>query len=161
MADEYSKRASLNQHFESDDDHAESCFLAVAHIGSDWPFLTVTQRFSPAGCGFEPGAIIVPETNRLFIGAGTRVLAYGLDPATRLWEDMTDAGFWGWARHGNTIVMSAELELAAWNLYGKKLWSTFVEPPWNYDVTNDTVDLDIMGVKSSFNLKSGPMGIGT
>ena len=32
------------------------------------------------------------------------------------------------------MLMLAELEFAAWDLKGKKMWSTFVEPPWVYDV---------------------------
>ena len=161
MADEYAKRATLNDHFECEDSHSEWCYVAVTRTREDWPFLTVTQRFSPAGCGFEPGAIVVPETNSLFIGAGTRVLAYDLLTINRIWEDMADTGFWGWARHGNTIVMSAELELAAWDLNGKKLWTTFVEPPWSYDITDNAVNLDVMGTKSSFDLIAGPSAKGT
>ena len=53
--------------------------------------------------------------------------------------------------------MSAELEMAAWSLEGHKLWSTFVEPPWDYEVHGDRVALDVMGEKSSFNLKTGPI----
>jgi hypothetical protein len=40
-------------------------------------------------------------------------------------------GFHGWQRHEDLVVMSAELEMAAWDLRGVKRWSTFVEPPWN------------------------------
>lgn len=162
MADEYAKRASLNDHFESEQENGEWCFLAVSRARrTDWPFLTVTQRFSPAGFGFEPGVILIPETKRLFIGAGTRLLAYDLEPIRRIWEDFAEFGFWGWARHKDTIVMSAELEMAAWDIDGDKLWSTFVEPPWVYDVEDDTVNLDVMGKRSSFDLVTGPHANGT
>lgn len=156
MADEYIKRATLSEEFDSDDDHCDTCFIAVAHSRHDWPFLTITQQFAPSGRGFEPGAILIPETNRLLIGAGTRLLAYNLETIERQWEDMADTGFWSWSRHKNTIIMSAELEMAAWDLSGKKLWSTFVEPPWNYDVVGNAVTLDVMGVKSTFDLVDGP-----
>ena len=59
--------------------------------------------------------------------------------------------------HRNFVVlMSAELELAAWDLAGQKLWTTFVEPPWSYEVRNGVVTLDVMGVISEFLTKSGP-----
>lgn len=50
----------------------------------------------------------------LFLGVGERILAYDLNGPTRLWEDTADTGLLGWARHGAFVVMSAELELAAW-----------------------------------------------
>ena len=52
--------------------------------------------------------------------------------------------------------MSAELELAAWDLEGKKLWATFVEPPWQYSVQGSRLHLDVMGNKSDFGVKAGP-----
>jgi hypothetical protein len=52
--------------------------------------------------------------------------------------------------------MRAELEIAAWDLQGRKLWSRFVEPPWDYAVLDGVAHLDIMGAKSAFNLRSGP-----
>ncbi len=157
MADEYAQRASLNESFESDADHGEWCYVAVSRgQQSHWPFLTIVQRFSPSGYGFEPGVLLVPEEDRLFVGAGIRLLAYDLESPRRLWEDEADTGFWGWARHGEVIVMSAELELAAWDLQGNKLWSTFVEPPWHYAVRRGFVKLNVMGVKSRFDLVDGP-----
>ena len=112
----------------------ETCFVAVGPAGCDWPTLVIAQRFSPAGGGFDLGVLVVPETRVVFIGAGTRILAYSLHGPRRLWEDTADTGFWGWQRHGNYVLMSAELELAAWEINGRKLWSTSVEPPWSYAV---------------------------
>ena len=106
--------------------------------------------------GFSPGVLVVPETDVLFVGAGERLLAYDLAHPARLWEDVAKVGFWGWARYGDVVVMSAELELAAWDIEGTKLWTTFVEPPWSYEVTDDILKLDIMGVKSEFSLGRGP-----
>ncbi|MEM9412211.1 MAG: hypothetical protein AAGA30_13940 [Planctomycetota bacterium] len=99
---------------------------------------------------------MIPETKTLLIGAGERLLAYDLDQPKLLWEDHIEAGFWGWARHNEIIVMSAELELAAWDTAGRKLWSTFVEPPWSYSVDESTVNLNVIGEKSSFALAVGP-----
>jgi hypothetical protein len=52
--------------------------------------------------------------------------------------------------------MSAELELAAWDWIGQKLWSTYVEPPWDYIVEADRVQLNVMGNKAEFDLRKGP-----
>lgn len=122
-----------------------------------WPFLCVAQHYWPgreAGC--YPGFLLVPETAILFIGAGERLLAYDLRGLARLWEDQADAGFHDWQRHDDLVVMSAELELAAWDLRGVKRWSTFVEPPWAYHVEGGMVHLEVMGTVSSFPLLAGP-----
>lgn len=121
-----------------------------------WPFLIVAQRYQPASeGGFFPGVLLVPETDVLFIGAGERLLAYSLREPKRLWEDRADIGFWHWQRHDSVILMSAELELAAWDLQGKKLWTTFVEPPWEYRVESGVIHLDVMGALSDFPLHTG------
>lgn len=123
--------------------------------GSEWPFLCVAQNYRRAA-GWYPGVLLVPETSVLFIGAGERLLAYNLLGPGRLWEDQADAGFHRWQRHDDLVVMSAELELAAWDLHGVKRWSTFVEPPWDYRVDGGIVHLAVMGIPSSFPLVSGP-----
>ena len=138
---------------DSDDD---TFFLAVG-IVRDWPFLVVVQQYNPSSsAGIRPGVVIVLETSILMIGAGERLLAYDLDAPRRLWQDKAELGFWGWERHGQLVVMSAELELAAWDVHGNKKWSTYVEPPWTYPVERREVRLDVMGVKTSFPLEVGP-----
>jgi hypothetical protein len=74
----------------------------------------------------------------------------------RLWEDEADTGFWSWVQFDDVVLMSAELELAAWTAEGVKLWTTFVEPPWSYSVSQGAVHLDVMGDRSSFSLRQGP-----
>lgn len=46
--------------------------------------------------------------------------AYDVLEPRRSWLDTTDSGFWGWEKHGAFLVMSAELELAAWDLLGTR-----------------------------------------
>jgi hypothetical protein len=130
-------------------------FLTAGHSSRNWPDLVVALHFDP-GAGFHPGMLLVPERHLLFVGAGTSLLAYKLSPVQRLWEDVADYGFWGWRRHGDIVLMSAELELAAWDIDGRKLWSMFVEPPWHYEVHGDRVELEVMGKKSSFVAAIGP-----
>ncbi len=151
----YRQHAALADEIDLNSAEGAFCFIAVQH-GTDWPFLVVAQRYNPAGNGFNPGIALVPETGIIFIGAGTRLLAYKLEGPQKLWEDTADFGFWGWRRHTDYIIMSAELELAAWTIHGQKLWSTFVEPPWDYSISKGEVLLDVMGKKSSFSLERGP-----
>ena len=152
---EYLERAVLAEKIDLSGSDGRAAFLAVRR-GDDWPFLVMTQRYKPAGGGFQPGALLVPETDRLFVGAGTRLLAYDLAKPAQLWEDYAEVGFWSWRRHNDTVLMSAELELAAWNLNGIKLWSRPVEPPWSYDVSAGKVTLDVMGYLTAFDLVAGP-----
>jgi hypothetical protein len=131
------------------------CTIAVRGAASLTPFLMVAASYHRSA-GFAPGVFLVPETRRLFVGIGEHIAVYGLDPPARCWDDHTEYGFLGWARHGDVIVMAAELELAAWDLIGSKLWSTFVEPPWTYEVAGSIVRLDVMGTLATFPLHAGP-----
>jgi hypothetical protein len=153
----YCSNAELAEEFDLSTDIGESCFFAITRASRPWPQLVVAQRYEPAGYGFHPGILIVPETSAVFIGAGTRLLAYEMNPRPRrLWQDTTDVGFWSWDLHEGIVVMSAELEVAAWTQDGKKLWSTFVEPPWQYAVAGGWITLDVMGTERSFSLAEGP-----
>jgi hypothetical protein len=152
---DYLKYAALAEEFDLRSSEGTICFLAVSQ-GNQWPFLVVAQHYEPAGGGFDPGAVLIAETGRLFVGAGTRLLAYDLFDKKRFWEDETELGFWGWCRHGDYVVMSAELELAAWDIHGKKLWTTFVEPPWDYAVMGEDINLNVMGKQRLFPLATGP-----
>ena len=156
LHDHYLKHAKRVESFDLKSE-GEFLFVAASIGDSGWPQLVVQQRYDPGPrSGFHPGLCVIPENGLLFIGAGTRLLAYSLSSLDKLWEDVTACGFWGWARHDNYVVMSAELELAVWSLRGERCWATFVEPPWTYSVRNDTVELDVMGTKSSFPLATGP-----
>jgi hypothetical protein len=156
MHEEYAQRATLVEDFAVADSGGESiCFCAARRRGQDWPSLAITQRYSPAVAGFNPGVLVVPETDRLFLGAGRRLLAYDLSAPSRLWEDEADTGFLFWSRYGEIVVMAAELEIAAWDVRGRKLWSRFVEPPWCYRVEGASVILDVMGTVTRLDLSTG------
>lgn len=130
--------------------------VTAAAIPMEWPQLVVSLEFEPGPeAGFNPGLLLVPERSILFIGAGERLLAYDLRTLRRLWKDEADTGFWCWRRHGDLVLMSAELELAAWTIDGKKLWSTFVEPPWTYRVQGEELHLDVMGAETVFPVHEG------
>jgi hypothetical protein len=134
------------------------CCVTVRRSGEAWPFLLVAQSCEPHDAGFDPGVLLVLETKLLLVGAGERILAFQLEPPGKRWEDHVQIGFLAWEQYGETILLSAELEFAAWNNAGEKLWTTFVEPPWSYTVKSDKVELDVMGKKKSFTLREGPRG---
>jgi hypothetical protein len=155
MLSEYQQHAALSQDFGvAGEPDSSVCFVSVGRV-QQWPSLVVIQPYAPAGFGFFPGVLLVPETHRLFIGAGRRLLAYDVSEPARLWEDEADCGFWSWSRHGSVVLMAAELELAAWDLSGCKLWSRFVEPPWEFAVSGEVVAVDVMGSVSRVHLRSG------
>lgn len=149
----YRAHAALVEEFGLEEAGSKCCVGVEREAGR--PILVVAQTFSPSG-GFFPGVLLLPETGTLFLGAGERLLAYRLDPPDRLWEDTAELGFWSWSSHGQVVLMAAELELAAWSADGRKLWTTFVEPPWSYTVREESVHLDVMGSKVEFPLAAGP-----
>ena len=155
MLSNYQQHAVLSEEFTVADEVGSAiCFVCVGK-GPNWPFLVVVQRYAPAGFGFIPGILLVPETNRLFVGAGCRLLLYDLLEPRLLWEDNADCGFWSWSKHGSVVLMAAELEMAAWDTQGRKLWSKFVEPPWHFSVAGEVITIDVMGSISRIHLVSG------
>ena len=155
LRDAYVEKAKLVEQLDLKEHRAGYCWVAVCPAAEPWPTLVVEQRYSPAGYGFFPGLLLLPETEILLVGAGTRLLAYDLRGPARLWEGHAESGFWRWNRHGDHILMSAELELAAWDLHAQKLWTAYVEPPWDYRIEDGNVHLDVMGEKSVFPLVTG------
>jgi hypothetical protein len=56
MHQEYAQRAILAERYDLTDLGGSSvCFSAVRRRGESWPSLVVTQQYSPAGFGFNPG----------------------------------------------------------------------------------------------------------
>jgi hypothetical protein len=155
---DYLEHAALSEDLGIRSSDGTALFFAVQSRALNWPELAVALRFEPEPQqGFHPGFLLIPEYHLIVVGAGTRLLAYGLSPVRQLWEDCADVGFWQWKRHGDIVFMSAELEFAAWDVQGRKLWSTFVEPPWGYQVDEGEVTLNVMGRISHFNAASGPV----
>lgn len=156
------KHSRLHEDFGFKNADGTVLVVTVKSLSAKWPELIISQCFYPGPeAGFHPEVLIAPETHLLVLGAGERLLAYDLRVFRRLWEDVADTGFWSWKRHGDVIVMSAELELAAWDIEGNKLWTMFVEPPWEYDVQRSKIHLDIMGKKSIFDIRIGPKSAST
>ena len=151
---EFEQRAALTERLGMEFRGADG-FCAVRRRGNEWPFLVVTQRYAPAGeSGFHLGLVVVPETHRLFLGAGCRLLAYDLSAPARLWQAETK-GYWSWGRYGGVVLMAGEQELAAWDIRGGKLWSRVVEPPWDYTVDGEVIRVDVKGAVCPIALWSG------
>ena len=153
---EYCAHAILAEEIDLDRPGGRTCFVAVT-AGAEWPFLVLAQRYDLPGREAAPGAMIVPETDLLFVGAGTRLLAYDLKVPGRLWEGLLSFSFRGWQRHWDFVVMASERELAAWDLYGRKKWSARVEPPWSYRVERNEVHVDMRGQRFTFPVSVGPV----
>src|SRR5258708_16852399 len=84
---------------------ADVCFLAVQK-GLEWPFLVVAQKYAPSGLGgFYPQALIIPETDMLFLGAGERVLTYRLAPVEKVGQASAELGFNAFERYGQFVIM--------------------------------------------------------
>ena len=129
------------------------CSFTVSERGRT--LVVGTFRYELQG-GLGPAIAMVPDAHTLFLGSGNEIFCYDLAAPRRLWRDAADYGLWGWEVVHDTVLMSAELEFAAWDQTGQKLWSTIVEPPWSYDLQDNNVTLDVMGEISRFDLRIGP-----
>ena len=132
-------------------------FLGISHQPSTagWPSVVIALKYPDARQTFRPGILLLPDPSLVFIGAGERLLCYDIKQKIRLWEDRTDCGFWGWQQSGPYVLMSAELEFGVWGQSGEKLWTTFVEPPWGFEVKGAIVELDVMGQRRVYQLSDG------
>jgi hypothetical protein len=152
------QRATIVDEMPHDEGDAPRGALSVSLADGSWPFLLLRHSGTIpwAEDTLRLDVVLVPETDVLFVGAHREVRAYDLQRPVRLWTDPAEMGFLGWQRHGEAVIMAAELELAAWTLHGQKLWSTFVEPPYDYSIVDNRVELTVMGVLTTFPLASGP-----
>jgi hypothetical protein len=160
LYNEYLSHANfVNQIELKDTDQSGVWFIGLRNVkiesNQDWPTIVIAQRYEPSGCGFPPGALLTPDTSVLFLGAGTRILIFNLETRKLVSEDYVAVGFWGWEQHESIVLMSSELEFAAWDNNGRKLWSKSVEPPWSYKSIGNKINLDIMGQFTQFDIKTG------
>jgi hypothetical protein len=149
---ELASRALLADEIDIRSADGRTCSVIV-HEGKR-VLLATAFRYELAG-GLGPAAALIPEPARLFLGAGVELLCYDLAGPSRLWRDQAEYGIHGWEVIDSVVLMSAELELAAWDTSGQKLWTTFVEPPWSYSIEGERIRLDVMGEISQIGLRSG------
>lgn len=152
----YCANAELVDEKRATDEDSALLVAGIRHDDEEWPGLVLALHYAPSRGGFAPGILVVPESHVAFVGAGTTLRAYRTSPDVQmLWMDEAELGFWSWCQHGSTVVMSAEVELAAWDIDGTKLWTRFVEPPWSYSVDGQLLSVDVMGSVTTFDLRTG------
>ena len=137
------------------DDDARDPFFVLVSAAARPPSLLVVGRVRES---FPPGVHLVPETSTLFVGCAESLAVYDLEKAERTHLDVTPYAFTSWNRHGDVVVMSGELEIAAYDLRGQRLWAATIEPPWDYGVQGDAMFTIAMGHKTEFPLREGPSG---
>jgi hypothetical protein len=121
------------------------------------PSLLVMLGYHRLDGDFGAGAILVPETRRLFVAGGARAICYHHDGDRwwRQWEREVEVTVWGLARHGAHIVMSSELEVVVWDIKGVRRLSAGVEPPWSYDIQGNRMRLDVDGAVTTVDIPAG------
>jgi hypothetical protein len=134
------------------DDASRPAFFALVARAASAPSLLVVGRFRP---DYPPGLHIVAETNTLLVGCGESLAAYDLTAAARTHLDVTPYSFRAWARHNDVVIMCGELEVAGYDLSGRRLWAATIDPPWNYGVDDATMFTIAAGHRTEFPLRSG------
>nr|BBH86415.1 hypothetical protein KTC_11660 [Thermosporothrix sp. COM3] len=151
---EYHKKARIVEHI--GDVTAENTFVILVAKGNAWPFLILILHVSVGEeSGFNPGVFLLPETQTLFIGAGEILLIYHLEREQKIWEERIMGGFWGWHYVEPFVLLSAEIELSIWNKEGERLWETFVEPPWSYELEGDVIKVFYSNETRYYRLQDG------
>jgi hypothetical protein len=135
-----------------EDEDREPCYVHVHKPGGALTLLVVGQAREGTTCGVH----IVEQTGVLFFGCSEAVCAYDIPTGKKLYQDLTPYAFHSWARHGDVVVMSGELEVAGYALDGTKLWSATVESPWDYGVNGEKMYTLVMGHRVEFPLHEGP-----
>ena len=154
MYENYKNNAALFEEYDWGRNSKWQCFIAIGKV-HEWPQLVVSIKYDLEG-GLYPGVLLMPDTTIAFIGAGELILIYDVDEPRLIDVDRADAGFHTWEQHEDIVLLSAELEFAAWDTRGNKLWTTFVEPPWGYAINDKLITLDVMGEKTTFSIHQGP-----
>jgi hypothetical protein len=141
---------------ERDLDAPYVCCVTARRVSDRWPFFIAATGYHPTrDAALAPGILYAPEYDILFLGAGERVRVYALSPPGLVAEANAEMGFRAWDRHGDMVLMTAELELSGFSIDGERRWTRFVEVPWGYSIDKDRVRLEVMGDASEFSLRTG------
>jgi len=107
-----------------------------------------------------PEALVIPETEVLFLGGAGRLLICDLKTPRRLCEHPVSSEFDRMARFEDAVLLAAQREFAAWDIRGAMLWNSLdaiaIEPPWGYAVRNGVVRLEGKSAAMTFPLMEGP-----
>ena len=132
-------------------------FVGVTVYRDDVAILRVNQFYEQMSESITPGVLIVPETDRLFIGAGSRMLAYDLTTRRRLWiEDAQEMMlFWGWLRRGQHVFAMGELELAVYGLDATPRFRIAADPPWPFEVSGAVLTVETDSETRGYSMADG------
>jgi len=146
--------AGLSDEFDVNASDGRASFLCIWNKASRRadPVLAVSQRYEMTGS--PAAALLVPQSNRVFIGAGERLLCYDIAAPKRIWEDYA-LEFWSWEQATDRVVMRGELEIVVWTTSGRKLWSVPSEPEWTHVIEGRTVVLNGDGARRVLGLDDG------
>lgn len=105
-------------------------------------YVIIAFRSFPVDCaGFHPELLYENTSQTLFIGAGTVVKVFNIADKRIVFEKDAGVGFLGWNKYKSYIVQQEELTVGIFDLQGKQLWQTDVEPPYNLDFDGDILTL--------------------
>lgn len=152
--------AKLKERLEIAGDRGWWCGLRVDR--RDEPCLKLAIKY-PADVWSEPRVLLVPETAVLFLKVSGRIYLYDLRAGLQLAYERMDLPSWRWLRDGDTVLLVAELDLMAWDISGRHLWSTYIEPPHDVTVRDGVVYADAYRLAKKtkpgrwrFPLREGP-----
>ncbi len=147
----YVKNCKKNFEYDLNLNSGEYIFLSIAN-SLEWPFFVLAIRYNPCEGGFDPGIYLIEESERLFIGAGSTVLVFDIQSLTLITEEYFQEGFLRWKRYKDKVLMMAELDIACFDIYGKKIWERFIEPPYDIEFSEECVLVKMLDEEVSIKL---------
>jgi len=148
-------RASLNENWESgglDPNHRYD-FTLMVQAGTE-PVLFLRH----AGSRFNgwPLVLLVLKTGVLFVSSQEEIGTFDLNQRTPVERRKLPCPLiWRLDQHGTAVVVQSEMELAVWDLNGKRIWETFADPPHKYSVDGNVLKLVDFRGTYTFDLLTG------
>ncbi len=151
--------AKITERLEIAGDTGTWCGLKISH--RDRPVLELVIKYPSEW--WKPGVLLVPESKVVFLEVSGRIYIYDLEAGLQIAYERIDFPSWWWHREGDTVLLVAELDLMAWDISGRKLWSTDIEPPHDVTVRDGVVHVDAFSFarwrkqgRWRFPIRSGP-----
>jgi hypothetical protein len=122
----------------------------------DEEFSIIAFKTNPIGyAGFKPGIHFETESHIIYIGAGKVIKTFDLLQKKIIFEKTYGMGFWGWTKKDNYILQYEEIDFGVFNLKGEQLWDTYVSPPYDIEINDDSVTLKFDDLIETRLLSSG------
>ncbi len=104
-------------------------------------YLTIYIFWNSCSTGVCQELLYVPETGVLFLGCGS-ISARVSTRESKLLDIGNVCLFWGVSRHKDYVLETGELECFLYSLWGEKISSTEVDPPYEMETTKDGIRFD-------------------